>query len=411
MPGTRSRHTARLSSAAQLATLLVLLGLAASPGLALRNPPGRDNGRGGMPVDTLQAAVADDPHEPNDSPETATSLEWVRGEDGAFEAQGAEALIADELDLDFYALELTAGDSLVAWLEPDSGSRLDPLLTLLGPSGEALAHAAGDSALIGLTIAADGRYLLLAGDRALLAGRDLATSNLRRYVLVARRLARKGDLDGNGRIDYRDAFLVFLVFAGLTAGEEFTPARLLAADLDGDGRTAGDLDDFLLALRAAAGSVPRRDPGQTGKGAALAAAMGQWRLECPDGSALVLALGDTPVRLARPGVQAEALLARAGQLPSHPAGASALTGNYPNPFNPSTRIEFFLARECPVRLAVHDLQGRRVRLLAEGRLAAGSHAVMFDGRDGRGKPLPSGVYFCRLEAEGRAGVRKLTLVR
>jgi len=85
--------------------------------------------------------------------------------------------------------------------------------------------------------------------------------------------------------------------------------------------------------------------------------------------------------------------------------------NVPNPFNPSTRIRYSLARPASVLLQIYDIEGALVRTLAEGIRAAGSHEVAWDGRNAAGDALSSGVYFCRLEVPGRSEVRKMVLLR
>ena len=92
-------------------------------------------------------------------------------------------------------------------------------------------------------------------------------------------------------------------------------------------------------------------------------------------------------------------------------GALALRLAHPNPFNPSTTLRFDLGAAGPARLSLHDAQGRRVRVLAEGVFAAGEQVLTWDGRDDAGRALPSGVYFSRLEAEGRVESSKLVLAR
>jgi aminopeptidase N len=84
----------------------------------------------------------------------------------------------------------------------------------------------------------------------------------------------------------------------------------------------------------------------------------------------------------------------------------ALHANYPNPFNPSTTIRFDLPAEVPVRLAVYDMLGREVALLADEQLSAGSHEVRFDAAN-----LASGVYTCRLTAGSTVRTRSMMLVR
>jgi hypothetical protein len=82
----------------------------------------------------------------------------------------------------------------------------------------------------------------------------------------------------------------------------------------------------------------------------------------------------------------------------------------PNPFNPTTTIRFELPSRMSVRLSIHDLRGRQVRLLAEGTFDAGAYPRDWDGRDGSGRRVASGVYFCRLDAGGDVQAQKLTLV-
>lgn len=81
----------------------------------------------------------------------------------------------------------------------------------------------------------------------------------------------------------------------------------------------------------------------------------------------------------------------------------ALHQNSPNPFNPSTVIRFDLPARSEVRLAVYDVLGREVTLLASGTLEAGPHRAAWDGRTGDGAPAGSGVYFYRLTAKAHDG--------
>lgn len=77
-------------------------------------------------------------------------------------------------------------------------------------------------------------------------------------------------------------------------------------------------------------------------------------------------------------------------------GPALLSPAYPNPFNPSTTLRFRLERDVALRLEVVDATGRRLRLLADGPYAAGSHELRWDGRDEAGNALPSGLYLARL---------------
>ena len=94
-----------------------------------------------------------------------------------------------------------------------------------------------------------------------------------------------------------------------------------------------------------------------------------------------------------------------------PAYADGLRGNYPNPFNPATRIAFTLAVAGPARLSVHDVKGRLLRVLADGRREAGPQSLHFDGLDGRGRSLPSGVYLAHLRTARGTSTQRMTLLK
>jgi flagellar hook assembly protein FlgD len=88
-----------------------------------------------------------------------------------------------------------------------------------------------------------------------------------------------------------------------------------------------------------------------------------------------------------------------------------LAQNYPNPFNPSTRIRYSLARNSQVSLSIYNVAGQLVKTLVNDTRTAGPHAVTWDGRDDRGVPVASGVYFYRLVAGDFTKTRKLTLLK
>ena len=97
-----------------------------------------------------------------------------------------------------------------------------------------------------------------------------------------------------------------------------------------------------------------------------------------------------------------------------PAGsplAARLFPNHPNPFNPSTCIDFELAQDGPTRLIVYDIFGREVRRLADGPLPAGTHSLRWDGRDADGRMQPAGVYLYGLEKAGACQSRKMLLIK
>lgn len=85
--------------------------------------------------------------------------------------------------------------------------------------------------------------------------------------------------------------------------------------------------------------------------------------------------------------------------------------NYPNPFNPSTRLRFALGHSGPVRLDVFDVLGRRVATLLDETLDRGHFDIEFDGRDSGGRSLASGMYFARLQSADGTRTRAMVLLR
>lgn len=85
--------------------------------------------------------------------------------------------------------------------------------------------------------------------------------------------------------------------------------------------------------------------------------------------------------------------------------------NYPNPFNPSTTIQFALPEACEVRLDVFNILGQLVRRLVDTDMTAGFHSVVWDGRADDGRAVASGVYFYRLSAGEMSLSRKMLLLK
>jgi len=86
--------------------------------------------------------------------------------------------------------------------------------------------------------------------------------------------------------------------------------------------------------------------------------------------------------------------------------------NRPNPFNPSTAIDFTLPVAMPVVLRIYDPAGRVVRTLVEGTRPAGHHSAVWDGREASGREAASGIYYYRIEGEGYGvATRKMLLMK
>ncbi len=88
-----------------------------------------------------------------------------------------------------------------------------------------------------------------------------------------------------------------------------------------------------------------------------------------------------------------------------------LSQNFPNPFNPSTRIEFALPRAEKVRVEIYNLMGQKVRTLLAGSLAAGYHTLTWKGLDDSGARVPSGVYIYKLQTETTTISKKMLLTK
>jgi hypothetical protein len=86
-------------------------------------------------------------------------------------------------------------------------------------------------------------------------------------------------------------------------------------------------------------------------------------------------------------------------------------GNYPNPFNPSTTIAFQIPRADDVHLIIYNQLGQHVATLVDQPLSAGNHDVVWNGLDGKGKPVSSGLYFYRLVSGQQQMVGKMTFLK
>jgi len=92
-----------------------------------------------------------------------------------------------------------------------------------------------------------------------------------------------------------------------------------------------------------------------------------------------------------------------------------LLQNYPNPFNPTTTIRFDLPENegemQDVTVVVYDMRGRRVRMLIDSDLKAGSHQVHWNGRNDRGESVASGIYMYTLKTGSERFTRKMTVLK
>ena len=91
--------------------------------------------------------------------------------------------------------------------------------------------------------------------------------------------------------------------------------------------------------------------------------------------------------------------------------AAVLYPNAPNPFASSTRIRFELSEPVHVTLTIYNLLGRRIRVLVDGTHGPGRYAPTWNGMDGDGRAVPSGVYLYRMAAGGIEQNGKMLLLR
>ncbi len=89
----------------------------------------------------------------------------------------------------------------------------------------------------------------------------------------------------------------------------------------------------------------------------------------------------------------------------------SLSQNFPNPFNPSTKIEYQVPVSEQVVLKIYDMLGREVRTLVDELQQPGTYRTEWDGRDNSGREVVSGVYFYQLKTRGYLKTNKMMLVR
>ncbi len=93
------------------------------------------------------------------------------------------------------------------------------------------------------------------------------------------------------------------------------------------------------------------------------------------------------------------------------AAVSQLIGNYPNPFNPETRIAFSTKENGPVSIDIYNIKGQKVRSLLNEYREAGAHDVVWNGKDDNGKSVASGVFFYRMKSGKYSSTKKMILMK
>jgi flagellar hook assembly protein FlgD len=88
-----------------------------------------------------------------------------------------------------------------------------------------------------------------------------------------------------------------------------------------------------------------------------------------------------------------------------------LYSNYPNPFNSSTIIRYFIEQTNFVQLTIYNNLGKLLRTLVHEEKASGEHSIVWDGEDSEGTNASSGIYLYHLKVGSFVQTRKMILLR
>ena len=204
------------------------------------------------------------------------------------------------------------------------------------------------------------------------------------------------DVNGDGQTNLRDLDFIAERIGTLRAG---------AADVDQDGDV--DISDMVFAAALFCGTA------SPSVNQDLAPTLTAANLQIWINQAKQLSVSD-PI-FQRGIAVLEQLLAGLTQVKVIPVETLLLT-NYPNPFNPETWIPYQLAKPAKVTVTIHSADGRLVRTLALGHQPAGVYqrkgrAAYWDGKNERGEPVASGLYFYTLTADDFTATRKMLIVK
>ncbi len=88
-----------------------------------------------------------------------------------------------------------------------------------------------------------------------------------------------------------------------------------------------------------------------------------------------------------------------------------LQQNFPNPFNPETKISYSLPKNGPVQIEVYNVKGQLIKTLENSQKATGDHNVNWNGTDTNGKPVPAGMYFYKMKVGKFSSTKKMVLLK
>ena len=221
-----------------------------------------------------------------------------------------------------------------------------------------------------------------------ITGENLPAGPLEIRITVEERL-ETGDVNRDGRVSILDLILV-----AQQLGKRLPPNS--PEDINGDGIV--NIFDLTLVAQGIGGS------------AAPAVATGRVDTATIEAWIAEARLADDGAIAFRQGIANLENLLASLIIPQE----TALHANYPNPFNPETWIPYQLAAPSEVTLTIYDMNGGTVRRLEVGHRAAGlyqnrNRAAYWDGRNGRGESVASGIYFYTLTAGEFTATRKMLI--
>ena len=89
----------------------------------------------------------------------------------------------------------------------------------------------------------------------------------------------------------------------------------------------------------------------------------------------------------------------------------ALHQNFPNPFNPTTEIQFDLPEESAVSLDIYNLMGQNIRTLSSGTYSPGFHSIVWDGTNDYGEQVATGMYFYSIQTNSSQATKKMLFLK
>ncbi|MFB3845091.1 MAG: T9SS type A sorting domain-containing protein [Candidatus Cloacimonadaceae bacterium] len=88
-----------------------------------------------------------------------------------------------------------------------------------------------------------------------------------------------------------------------------------------------------------------------------------------------------------------------------------ITSNYPNPFNPSTTIAYYIPVKSKVDMTIYNIKGQRVKNLINNEIPKGNHKVIWDGKDNNGLAVSSGIYLVRIGIGDKVDTHKVIMLK